>query len=1356
MDLMKLIKYIFLFICTLGYGQTVKVNPVQDPTKLANTLLDNACVEISNAKFSSSEAVALFNNGGGKFPISQGVLIRSGEAKLTEGRYTGSGVSSQVNSKGDEDLHKINSQTGQSHLITDVAFLEFDFVPLSSNFNFNFLFASNEYGEWQCISSDVFAFLLTDLSTGQTTNLAVIPDTDVPVSVRTIKDAKYNASCEPDNPSLFGSYQVNDPKNSTVNMRGYTQVMNASADITPGRPYRIRLVIGDSNDANYDSAIFLEAGSFSANVDLGEDKDLCAGDTYKIGTGLNADLYAHSWLYNGSPVAGETTNSLNVTQPGTYEVRVTKEGTKCLVTDEVVFSNLEVKAPEDLQLCYAESGKYNYDLSLNNELTLGIDDEQYELYYYTSYTRVQNNTPIPASQLSSFSSPGNQKILMKIFNRETRQFCDTVYDFQLLVSDPIEIQPLQDIEECILPGKGATIDLTRVENDIFDSGDLSDFTISYFNSSEEAKTNSAAIATPSAYKISSGTKKKTVWVRVQDHTALQCFTVESFDIFLNDPPPVDELEDVVECEEYMLPGLTHGNYFTGAGGTGTPLFAGDVITKSGTYYIFNGPDENGCTNESSFNVTIVKSWGIGEKYCGVFTVPTPPEGDFYTRPGGPSGGGTIIEPGTGFTENMQIHYYAEVNGEFCRDDVFNIIILPLPPVDTPQDVVTCGAYKLPALQNGKYFTQPGGTGTELKPGHILTASQTLYVYSRNTSCSNEHMFRVNITPSFEDIIACGSYELPETEVGSYFTAPLGQGTEIPAGTVISESRVIYYFAQTSEASNCTDKISFNVQILPIPEVDELEDVLVCEAAPYKLPELTQGEYFTEPDRQGDQLFAGQVISENTTIYINNLENGCTNESSFNVEIRKLPNVENFTDVYNCSSYTLPVLTHGRYFTGPGATGTEFFGGDVITATKTLYVYSMWPDLQACISETSFTIYVEGIDVGDFEDVIACDSYVLPALSEGNYFTEANGRGQKLKAGTAITTTQRIYVYSSNGTRFICTDEDSFMITVSKTPQVPAISKVESCGSYTLPGNTDFNAEYYWQPGGNEQDKLNSLSLTEPGNYTIYLRGSSKENAACVKEGQINLTIYPLLDLPITGGTICRNPQTGEVESEAFLDSGLDPSAFEVNWFFEGNLIHTGPNYSASVAGEYTVKTTKLKPEAGAECNYKDTIVKVEHSAVPVIKAIVSEPFENIAIVTIFVEQGFGDYQYQLNGGEFQTGNQFYDVESGTHTVRVKGVTGYCGDATVEVQVLKFPKYFTPNGDGFNDSWTIPDLKDNPEAEIHVFDRYGKLLKVFPPTQSWDGLFHGKEMPSDDYWFRAVFEHEGELREYKSHFTLKRL
>ena len=66
----------------------------------------------------------------------------------------------------------------------------------------------------------------------------------------------------------------------------------------------------------------------------------------------------------------------------------------------------------------------------------------------------------------------------------------------------------------------------------------------------------------------------------------------------------------------------------------------------------------------------------------------------------------------------------------------------------------------------------------------------------------------------------------------------------------------------------------------------------------------------------------------------------------------------------------------------------------------------------------------------------------------------------------------------------------------------------------------------------------------------------------------------------------------------------------------------------------------------------------------------------------------------------------------------------------------FPKYFTPNGDGYNDRWQARP-QDRPYlVYIYIFDRYGKLLKQLLPQDSWDGKYNGYIMPGDDYWFRA--------------------
>ncbi|VAV85031.1 hypothetical protein MNBD_BACTEROID02-921, partial [hydrothermal vent metagenome] len=95
----------------------------------------------------------------------------------------------------------------------------------------------------------------------------------------------------------------------------------------------------------------------------------------------------------------------------------------------------------------------------------------------------------------------------------------------------------------------------------------------------------------------------------------------------------------------------------------------------------------------------------------------------------------------------------------------------------------------------------------------------------------------------------------------------------------------------------------------------------------------------------------------------------------------------------------------------------------------------------------------------------------------------------------------------------------------------------------------------------------------------------------------------------------------------------------------------------------------------------------------------------------------------------------------------------CGKDSSEVTLLDYPKFFTPNNDGYNDFWQIRGISKYPTSEIFIFDRYGKLLKQLSPTeQGWDGSFIGKQMMSTDYWFTVKLNNG---RTFQGHFTLKK-
>ena len=1357
MKFTRVLLSILFYVTTFQlYSQTITVDDTRNPNDLVNLLVGNSCAAISNIQISSSQSVAYFNQNGSAFPIKEGVLIRSGIAAHTQGLYTGNNIDSQVNTNSDADLQQISNASGQVAQITDVAFLDFNFVPPSTNFNFNFLFSSNEYGEWQCGFSDVFAFVLTDLVTGDKINLAVVPSSGNPISIKEIRDNQFNSSCNSVNPELFGTYNVDNPSASTLNMRGHTVVLNASATIKPNNPYNIKLVIGDYNDSKYDSAVFIEAGSFGNFLDLGDDFSMCTGETPTINSGFTNTIdYTYVWRRNNNIIVGEANPTLDIIESGTYEVSITNNITSCVITDEIIVSDLTISNPPNLEAC--DNGALSeFDLTQNNINTLGLDPTKYSLSYFASLSDLNNNFAIDNSLLSAYQSIGGRTIYGKITNTNSSESCTQTFNFQLITNSISATKPT-DFTTC----ENSVIDLpSEVESQILNGLNPVNYTISYFTNLPDAQANSNPIPNPNQYNFAPGINSFTIWARISENSGTECSDITDFTITVNPNPAVDQLLNVFECSSYTLQPLTNGNYFTGPNGTGTQLNAGDIITDSTSLFVY--ALENGCSSQTSFTITLVEEFTIPTEYCAEFTVPNLDVGDFYSAPNGPTGTGSIITPGTIITTNQTIYYYADINGANCTDTQFDIVINPLPIVDTLPDLTTCLSYTLPTLTNGSYFTESGGLGTALNAGDAITTTQTIYVFDRDANnCTNETSFDITIidTSVFVDQLVCGSYSIPTTTIGNYFTETSGGGTMFTTADEITTTQTIYFYAPTN--NGCADDIPIRITINPLPPVDTLTDITTCIDTPYSLPVLTNGNYFTESGGLGTALNAGDLISTSQRIYIYNFDGVCPNETNFFVEVRPLPPLNSFTDIFSCNNYTLPALTNGKYYTEANAQGTELLAGHVINSTQTIYVYNEYADLTTCTNEAFFTVHLIGVEVDKPADVNACDAYTLPPLTSGNYFTESNGQGVQLNPGDVITTTQSLYVYKDNNSRYFCSDEHLFTINISTTPVLPTYPNIESCGSFTLPtltlaGNV---INYYRQPNKVDLIDPSEYSITSLGTQTIYVHAYAIGNESCNDETQFDLTIHPLLDLVILGGIICIDSKTNQTLDPFLLQSGLDPAIFTVNWFFDGQLVGSGPNHSATRAGIYTVETIKLTPDVGADCNYNPTQVEVRASIPDAKVTFLTSSFKAPANIRVdFIDEGFGTYEYRLDNGSYQNSNLFHDLDFGEHTVYIRDTSGICSNPLlINFKVINHPNFFTPNNDSENETWNIPDLKNHPEAEISIYDRYGKLITTIKPTGlGWNGTYkNGAKAPSSDYWFTVTFLFQGKPSTYSSNFSLIR-
>jgi gliding motility-associated-like protein len=135
--------------------------------------------------------------------------------------------------------------------------------------------------------------------------------------------------------------------------------------------------------------------------------------------------------------------------------------------------------------------------------------------------------------------------------------------------------------------------------------------------------------------------------------------------------------------------------------------------------------------------------------------------------------------------------------------------------------------------------------------------------------------------------------------------------------------------------------------------------------------------------------------------------------------------------------------------------------------------------------------------------------------------------------------------------------------------------------------------------------------------------------------------------------------------------------------------------------------------------------------------------------------GLGDYEYRINPEESYQDSPFFDnISPGFYTVYVRDRNG-CGVTTQDFSIVGYPRFFTPNNDGFNDFWQLlgVSIVFEPNSEIFIFDRHGKLLKqISPQGAGWDGTYNGNPLPSSDYWFKATLM-DGTT--FSSHFTLKR-
>ena len=431
---------VLLFALGIQFGkaQNISVDEGYTPQDLVEDVLVNSTcanvfnVSVSGGNFATGEkSFGYFDGTGTIFPFQNGIILSTGKINNALGPNSylsddGGGMSWN----GDPDL---NQALGLSDTY-NATVLEFDFIPLENKISFDYIFSSEQYltnpSANQCNFTDGFAFLLKRNGDTSYQNLAVIPGTNTPVKVNTVRGS--GTVCPPANEAYFDSFNGTD---YPTNFNGQTKVLTAKSDVIPGETYHIKLVIADEGNYRYDSAIFLGGGSFNFTIDIGDDRLIATGNPLCQGENLVVDATqtgatGYQWFQNNIAIPGATNATYNITSTGDYLVEI-NFGATCQTTGSIKIEYAAVLTIDEdrFTTCDADDNQdgktvFNLDTIKNNLFT------NLPTNYVVSFFEIPTSTtalPLNYTNTTAFS----QTIYARVMNV---QGCYTDYPVDLRIN----------------------------------------------------------------------------------------------------------------------------------------------------------------------------------------------------------------------------------------------------------------------------------------------------------------------------------------------------------------------------------------------------------------------------------------------------------------------------------------------------------------------------------------------------------------------------------------------------------------------------------------------------------------------------------------------------------------------------------------------------------------------------------------------------------------------------------------------------------------------------------------------------------------------------------------------------------
>ena len=419
----------------------------------------------------------------------------------------------------------------------------------------------------------------------------------------------------------------------------------------------------------------------------------------------------------------------------------------------------------------------------------------------------------------------------------------------------------------------------------------------------------------------------------------------------------------------------------------------------------------------------------------------------------------------------------------------------------------------------------------------------------------------------------------------------------------------------------------------------------------------------------------------------------------------------------------------------GVTGTWLPAIDNTATTIYTFTSDTTQSGQACAVNETMTITVNPLITPTFTQVDPiCNGDFLAALPT----TSNNGVTGSWSPAINNTATT-IYTFTSDTTQSgqACAVNETMTITVNPLI-IPTFTQVDPiCNGdvLALPTTSNNGVTGTWLP---------AIDNTATTLYT-FTSDTTQSGQACAVNETMTITVNPL----------------------------ITPTFSRVDAICNGDFLAALPTISNNgVTGTWSpaidntrTTTYTFTPDTLETCADLMTLEIVVNNIANSINSIrvqvnlVSSSFGDNQSIEVIASGGNAPYEYRLENGSWQDSPVFNNITDCFYVVFVREKTACKNQPVTSVQFINHPVFFTPNNDGFNDIWNITGVEEKSEAQITIYDRYGRIINIHKPNSNgygWDGLYNGRKMPSTDYWFTIEYiDTENTPRVYRSHFSLIR-